>query len=89
MLLTSGRMTTNSQRNRSNNNNNNNNNNNVANTSTNNIGSNEQNQTNPPFGVSNEMTIGVNHANNDPKNISGKDAMRTQFQIVAIETSLP
>ena len=50
MLLRSGRMTINSQRNRSTNNNNNNNNN-ATNTSTNNNGSNEQNRTNLPFGV--------------------------------------
>ena len=49
-------MTTNSQRNRSNKNNNNNN---IVNTSTNNSGSSEKNQTNPSFGVSNEMVMGV------------------------------
>ena len=65
MLLRSGRMMINSKRNH----NNNNTNNNVANTSTNNSGNNEQNQTNLPFGVSNEMVIGVSHANNNPINI--------------------
>jgi len=65
-------MTTNSQRNRSNKNNNNNN---IVNTSTNNSGSSEKNQTNPSFGVSNEMVMGVSHANNNPINISGKDMM--------------
>jgi len=86
MFLKSGRMTTNSLRNRSNNNNTNYN---VANTSTNNSGSSEHNQTNPPSRVSNEMVMGISHANNNPINISGKDAIYSQVQTTVVETSLP
>jgi len=77
MLLRSGRMTTNSQRNDSNNNNNKNNNN-ARHTSTNNNGNNEQNQTNPSFGVNNEIVIGASQSNNEPINVSGEEAMLSQ-----------
>ena len=86
MLLRSGRMTINSQRNHSNNNNNNNN---ISNTSTNNSGNNEQNQTNLPSRVNNEMVTSISHANNDPKNISGEDVIRPQVQTSVGEISLP
>ena len=85
MLLRSGRMTTNSQRNHSNNNNNNN----VADTSTNNNGSNEKNQTNPSSEVNNEMVMGASQPNNEPINVSGEDTMRSQVQTTNVETSLP
>jgi len=74
ILLRSGRVAINSQRNHSNNNNNNDN---ALNTSTNGSGSNEQNQTNILFEVNNELVMGVSHANNDPINISGEDAMHS------------
>ena len=70
MLLRSGRMTINSQKNHSHNNNNNNNNN-VVNTYTNNSDNNDQNQIDVPSGVSNEMVMSISHANNNPLNISG------------------
>ena len=85
MLLTSGRMIINSQRNRSNNNNNNNN---IANISTNNSDNNEQNQTNLPSTMNNEMVVGISHANNDPINVSGEDMICSQVQTSTVETSL-
>jgi len=85
MLLRSGRMTTKSQRNRSSSSSNNNN---VVNISTNNSSNNEQNQTNLPFEVSNEMVMGVSHANNNPINISGKNTICSQVQTTAIKTFL-
>jgi len=72
MLLISGRITTNSQRNCSNNNSNNN----IANNSTNNNECNEQNQTNPSSRVNNEMVMGARQPTNEPIYVSGKDAMR-------------
>ena len=86
MLLRSGRMINNSQRNRSNNNNDNNN---ATNTSTNNSGNNEQTQINLPSGVDNEMIVGTSHTNNDPTNVSGEDVMHSQVQTSVVETSLP
>jgi len=85
MLLRSGRMTNNSQRKHSNNNNSNNN---VANTSTNISGNNEQNQTNLPSTMNNEMVVGISHANNDPINVSGEDMICSQVQTSTVETSL-
>ena len=58
-----------------NNSNNNNRNNNAANTSTNNSGNNEQNQTNFPSRVNNEMVVCTSHTNNDHTNVSGEEVM--------------
>ena len=73
MLLRSGRMTTNSQRNCSNNNNNNKNN--VTNTSTNNNGSDGQNHTNPSIGINNKMVMGASWPNNKPINVRSEKVM--------------